>query len=194
MLKDKGTLTLKVYDILNQNNNSQRTASGNFIQDSESTVLQRFVMLSFSYKFNSLGKKEKQVMEGCSFLIRTCTNCGYQPPEAPPPPKLPPPKPPPKPPPPKLPPPPNPPEPLEKLPRPRLLRIMASKRLSEPDLRPPDRPPPPPLDLETAMIMITKITNNKKEYFCREVVRITALSRSLIGSCKYLKDSVCSSI
>ena len=57
MLKDKATLTLKVYDVLNQNNNSQRIARSNFIQDSESTVLQRFVMLSFSYKFNNLGSK-----------------------------------------------------------------------------------------------------------------------------------------
>jgi hypothetical protein len=56
-LKDKGTLTLKVYDLLNQNNNARRTASANFIQDSQSTVLQRYFMLSFSYKFNSLGQK-----------------------------------------------------------------------------------------------------------------------------------------
>lgn len=55
--KDKGTFTLKVYDLLNQNNNARRTATGNFIQDSQSTVLQRYVMLSFSYKFNSLGQK-----------------------------------------------------------------------------------------------------------------------------------------
>lgn len=56
-LKDKGTLTLKVYDVLNQNNNARRTATANYIQDSQSTVLQQFFMLSFSYKFNSLGKK-----------------------------------------------------------------------------------------------------------------------------------------
>lgn len=56
-LKDKGTLTLKVYDLLNQNNNSRRTATANFIQDSQSTVLQRYFMLSLSYKFNSLGQK-----------------------------------------------------------------------------------------------------------------------------------------
>jgi hypothetical protein len=56
-LKDNGTLTLKVYDLLNQNNNSRRTATANFIQDSQSTVLQRYFMLSLSYKFNSLGQK-----------------------------------------------------------------------------------------------------------------------------------------
>jgi hypothetical protein len=56
-LKDKGTLTLKVYDLLNQNNNLRRTATANFIRDSQSGVLQRYFILSFSYKFNSLGQK-----------------------------------------------------------------------------------------------------------------------------------------
>ncbi|AXT21004.1 TonB-dependent receptor [Flavobacteriaceae bacterium AU392] len=57
ILKDQGTLTLKVYDLLNQNTNAQRTANANFIQDSQSTVLQQYFLLSFSWKFNSLGKK-----------------------------------------------------------------------------------------------------------------------------------------
>ena len=57
VLKDKGLITLKVFDLLGQNNNTQRTATANYIQDSQSTVLERYVMLSFSWKFNSLGKK-----------------------------------------------------------------------------------------------------------------------------------------
>lgn len=57
VLKDKGTITLKVYDLLNQNTNARRSATQNFIQDSQSLVLQRYAMLSFSWKFNSLGKK-----------------------------------------------------------------------------------------------------------------------------------------
>ncbi|MEM6516467.1 MAG: TonB-dependent receptor [Bacteroidota bacterium] len=56
-MKDKATLTLKVFDLLNQNNNARRTASQNFIQDSQSTVLEQYFMLSFSWKFNSLGSK-----------------------------------------------------------------------------------------------------------------------------------------
>jgi hypothetical protein len=64
MFEDKATLTLKVYDLLNQNNNSRRISRSNFIQDSESTVLQRFVMLSFSYKFNSLGSKGETTDNG----------------------------------------------------------------------------------------------------------------------------------
>lgn len=57
VFKDKGTITFKAYDILNQNTNAQRTATANFIEDAESTVLQRYFMLGFSWKFNSLGKK-----------------------------------------------------------------------------------------------------------------------------------------
>lgn len=57
VLKDKGTLTLKVYDLLDQNTNARRTATQNYIEDSQSLVLQQYVMLSFSWKFNTLGKK-----------------------------------------------------------------------------------------------------------------------------------------
>lgn len=56
-MKDKLIATLKVYDLLNQNNNSRRIANDNFIQDSQSTVLQQYFMLSLSWKFNSLGSK-----------------------------------------------------------------------------------------------------------------------------------------
>lgn len=57
ILKDNGAITLKVYDLLNQNTNAQRTATQNYIQDSQSTVLEQYFMISFSWKFNSLGKK-----------------------------------------------------------------------------------------------------------------------------------------
>ncbi len=57
ILKDQGTLTLKAYDLLNQNTNARRIATANYIQDSQSTVLQRYFMLSFSWKFNTLGSK-----------------------------------------------------------------------------------------------------------------------------------------
>ncbi|MCB0445124.1 MAG: outer membrane beta-barrel protein, partial [Gelidibacter sp.] len=57
ILKDQAAITLKVYDLLNQNTNAQGTTTQNYIQDSQSTVLQQYFMLSFSWKFNSLGKK-----------------------------------------------------------------------------------------------------------------------------------------
>lgn len=59
ILKDQGNISLKAYDLLNQNTNAQRRATSNYIEDSESTVLQQYFMLGFSWKFNSLGKKGK---------------------------------------------------------------------------------------------------------------------------------------
>ena len=59
ILKDRGTITLKAYDLLNQNTNARRTATANYIEDAESTVLQQYFMLGFSWKFNSLGQKGK---------------------------------------------------------------------------------------------------------------------------------------
>ncbi|WP_272151548.1 outer membrane beta-barrel protein [Tenacibaculum aiptasiae] len=59
VLNDKGTISLKAYDLLNQNTNAQRRAISNYVEDSQSTVLQQYFMLGFSWKFNSLGKKGK---------------------------------------------------------------------------------------------------------------------------------------
>src|SRR5690606_4931411 len=55
-MKDNATLILIYYDLLNQNNNARRTVSENYIQDSQNTVLKQYFMLSFSWKFNTLGK------------------------------------------------------------------------------------------------------------------------------------------
>ncbi|MCH3884128.1 TonB-dependent receptor [Tenacibaculum aquimarinum] len=59
IFNDNASLTLKAYDLLNQQTNAQRRATANYIEDSESTVLQQYFMLGFSWKFNSLGKKGK---------------------------------------------------------------------------------------------------------------------------------------
>lgn len=64
VLKDNGTVTLKVYDLLNQNTNAQRTTTDNYIQDSQSTVLEQYFMLSFNWKFNSLGAKGEMKQRG----------------------------------------------------------------------------------------------------------------------------------
>ncbi|MCG2419731.1 outer membrane beta-barrel protein [Aequorivita sp. F47161] len=56
-LKDSGSATLKVYDLLNQNSNVRRTSNQDYIQDVQSTVLKQYFMLTLSYKFNTLGKK-----------------------------------------------------------------------------------------------------------------------------------------
>ncbi len=57
ILDNRGNISLKAFDILNQNTNTQRETSENYIQDVQSTVLQQYFMLGFSYKFNTLGKK-----------------------------------------------------------------------------------------------------------------------------------------
>jgi len=57
VLKNKGLVTIKVYDLLDQNTNARRIATNDYIQDVQSTVLQQYFMLGFSYKFNTLGAK-----------------------------------------------------------------------------------------------------------------------------------------
>lgn len=67
-LKDKATVTLKVYDVLDQNTNARRTANANFIQDVQSTVLEQYFLLSFSWKFNTLGSKGESDNGGVFFF------------------------------------------------------------------------------------------------------------------------------
>jgi hypothetical protein len=55
VFKDKGTIKLTAYDLLNQNINTRRTVTADFIQDSQSLVLQRYFMLGFTYKINKVG-------------------------------------------------------------------------------------------------------------------------------------------
>lgn len=53
---DRGELSLRVYDLLKQNNNIERNITEIYIEDTERTVLQRYFMLSFTYNlrhFNS---------------------------------------------------------------------------------------------------------------------------------------------
>ncbi|MDO5608508.1 MAG: outer membrane beta-barrel protein [Capnocytophaga sp.] len=55
VLNDKGTVRLKAYDLLKQYNNVSRSVTDDYIQDSQSMVLQQYFMLSFSYKFGTFG-------------------------------------------------------------------------------------------------------------------------------------------
>ena len=56
-IKDKAKLTFKVYDLLNQNINISRRAYGTVTEDVEELILQQYFMLTFSWKFNTMGSK-----------------------------------------------------------------------------------------------------------------------------------------
>ncbi|NER14894.1 outer membrane beta-barrel protein [Leptobacterium flavescens] len=60
MLKEQGTLKVLAYDLLNQNINTRRTVTQDFIQDTQGTVLQRYFLLSFTWKFDKFGTGKKR--------------------------------------------------------------------------------------------------------------------------------------
>lgn len=55
--QDKGQLKLSVYDLLNQNISVTRTVRENYIQDSESIILRRYFLLTFTYNIRNFGAK-----------------------------------------------------------------------------------------------------------------------------------------
>ena len=60
MLREqKGQLRLSIFDILNRNNNVYRYATQNFIIDNQSSVLQRFISLTFTYNIRTMGAPKK---------------------------------------------------------------------------------------------------------------------------------------
>jgi outer membrane beta-barrel protein/carboxypeptidase-like protein len=62
-LNDKLLAKVKVYDILNQNINSSRTITPEYIADMQNTVLKRYVMFSLTYKIEKFGGKKKNEWE-----------------------------------------------------------------------------------------------------------------------------------
>ncbi|MDE6197949.1 MAG: outer membrane beta-barrel protein, partial [Muribaculaceae bacterium] len=52
----QATVSLNAYDILGQRSNIRRNITANYIDDTRYNSLTRYVMLSFSYKFNTFGK------------------------------------------------------------------------------------------------------------------------------------------
>jgi hypothetical protein len=63
VLKSKrGEIKLSVYDILNQNVSISRNTGANYIEDVQSSVLNRFFMLTFSYKLNRMGGRTMPAM------------------------------------------------------------------------------------------------------------------------------------
>ncbi len=57
-LNDDATIEIKAYDLLDQNVSARRTTGEDFIQDTRSLVLERYFMLSFTYKLTKFGGKD----------------------------------------------------------------------------------------------------------------------------------------
>ncbi len=62
---DLAEISLNVYDLLQQNNNVSRSVTGLYVEDSQSTVLQRYFMLTFTYNIRhfSAGSKMEDFEE-----------------------------------------------------------------------------------------------------------------------------------
>jgi hypothetical protein len=58
--KKNGELKFSVNDLLNQNQSISRTVSENYIQDTRSTVLRRYFMLTFTYNLNRAGNNQQR--------------------------------------------------------------------------------------------------------------------------------------
>lgn len=59
-LNDAFLAKVKVYDLLDQNQNTTRSIGATSITDQENTVLKRYVMFSLTYKLTKFGGKEKK--------------------------------------------------------------------------------------------------------------------------------------
>ena len=55
LFKDKFTLSIKAYDILNQSRNVYRTTTDNYVQDTRNNTLGRYIMVSLTYRFGEFG-------------------------------------------------------------------------------------------------------------------------------------------
>lgn len=55
--KKNATIRFKVYDILRQNTNINRSVTGTYIQDQETNAIGSYCMLYFAYQFNTIGGK-----------------------------------------------------------------------------------------------------------------------------------------
>jgi hypothetical protein len=56
LFKNKqGTVSVKVYDILNESRGNSHTTTNNYIEDVSTNTLGRYIMFSFTYRFGSIG-------------------------------------------------------------------------------------------------------------------------------------------
>jgi hypothetical protein len=52
---NRAEMKLRVFDILNQNVGVNRTSNNNYIEDTRTNILRRYVMLSFTYSLSKSG-------------------------------------------------------------------------------------------------------------------------------------------
>ena len=64
VFNDSGILKVLAYDLLNQNINTVRVATEDYIQDAQGTVLQQYFMLSFTWKFDKFGLNKNKGRRG----------------------------------------------------------------------------------------------------------------------------------
>ncbi|MBZ9627357.1 outer membrane beta-barrel protein [Psychroflexus sp. CAK1W] len=55
---DDATLKFKVFDLLDENIGTRRQTGDDFVQDTDQLILERYFMLSFTYKFSKFGGKD----------------------------------------------------------------------------------------------------------------------------------------
>ena len=60
ILKDRGEITLSVYDLLNQNNSISQTATETYIEEKETLALRQYFMLSFTYNLTDFSPPKKE--------------------------------------------------------------------------------------------------------------------------------------
>lgn len=64
LFKNKATLTLKMYDILNQAKNVSRITEDNYFQDVTNNTLGQYIILSFTYRFGDFGNMKNMGHRG----------------------------------------------------------------------------------------------------------------------------------
>lgn len=56
---NRGVITFEVFDILDKNNGIERVSDMNYLQQTISNTLQRYAMITFKYRLNSMAKKSR---------------------------------------------------------------------------------------------------------------------------------------
>lgn len=61
LFRNRATLAFKIYDILNQSRNVQRTATDNYVLNTTNNTLGRYFIVSFTWRFGKFGENKSQI-------------------------------------------------------------------------------------------------------------------------------------